>query len=215
MDRGRKALKAQGAESMETDKHYFIEGLFVIGLSIAAAFGFIWLASSGHRDDVLYRIHFSESVSGLAVGDSVKFRGVDVGAVKAMGIDPGDPRLVQVDVKLRKDAPVKIETKAMLKHKGLTGGVFIELEGGRADSKNLIAATPAGQIPEIPSEKSTLNTVLDQLPKVIEKFSSIETQTKKVLSDVGEVTGKIKEDPSLLLRRPKQNTNPQHEQRVQ
>jgi phospholipid/cholesterol/gamma-HCH transport system substrate-binding protein len=200
---------------METDKHYFIEGLFVIGLSVAAAFFFVWLASSGHRDDTLYRIHFSESVSGLAVGDSVKFRGVDVGTVKAMAVDPADPRLVRVDVKLRKDAPVKTETKAMLKHKGLTGGVFVELEGGGADSKNLIAATPAGQIPEIPSQKSTLNTVLDQLPKVIEKFSSIETQTKKVLSDVGEVSGKIKEDPSLLLRRPKQNSSPQHEQRAQ
>jgi phospholipid/cholesterol/gamma-HCH transport system substrate-binding protein len=200
---------------METDKHYFIEGLFVIGLSVAAAFFFIWLASSGHRDDMLYRIHFSESVSGLAVGDSVKFRGVDVGTVKAMALDPADPRLVRVDVNLRKDTPVKTETKAMLKHKGLTGGVFIELEGGSANSKSLIAATPAGQIPAIPSEKSTLNTVLDQLPKVIEKFSSIETQTKKVLSDVGEVTGKIKEDPSLLLRRPKQNNNPQHDQRAQ
>ncbi|TMH09964.1 MAG: hypothetical protein E6H65_14385 [Betaproteobacteria bacterium] len=43
----------------------------------------------------------------------------------------------------------------------------------------------------------------DQLPKVIEKFSALENQGKKVLSDVGEVTTKVKEDPSLLLRRPK------------
>jgi phospholipid/cholesterol/gamma-HCH transport system substrate-binding protein len=63
---------------METDKHYFIEGLFIIGLAVATAFFFVWLSSSGHSDDVLYRIHFNESVSGLSVGDSVKFRGVDV-----------------------------------------------------------------------------------------------------------------------------------------
>ena len=50
---------------METDRHYFIEGLFVIGLSVAAAFFFVWLSTSGHRDDVLYRIHFNESVSKL------------------------------------------------------------------------------------------------------------------------------------------------------
>jgi phospholipid/cholesterol/gamma-HCH transport system substrate-binding protein len=192
---------------METDKHYFIEGLFVIGFSVAATLFFIWLASSGHRDDVLYRIHFAESVSGLAVGDPVKYRGVDVGTVKTMAIDSADPRLVRIDVKLRKDAPVKTDTKATLKHKGVTGGVFIELDGGSPDVKTLVAATPPGQIPEIPSEKSSLSTVLDQLPKVIEKFSSIETQTKKVLSDVGEVASKVKENPSLLLRRPREKSS--------
>ena len=182
---------------METDRHYFFEGLFIIGLAVAAVLFFIWLTSAGHRDDVLYRIHFAESVSGLALGDPVKYRGVDVGTVKALAIDPADPRLVQVDVRLRKDAPIKTDTKATLKLRGITGVVFIELDGGSANAKSLLAATPEGQVPEIPSEKSNLSTVLEQLPIVIEKFSSIETQTKKVLTDVGEVTGKIKENPLL------------------
>ena len=70
---------------METDKHYFFEGLFIIGMAIAAALFSIWLVSTGHRDDVLYRIHFEESVSGLSVGDPVKFHGVNVGTVKTIG----------------------------------------------------------------------------------------------------------------------------------
>jgi phospholipid/cholesterol/gamma-HCH transport system substrate-binding protein len=184
---------------METDRHYFIEGLFVIVLSVAAVFFFVWLSTSGHRDDVLYRIHFNESVSGLALGDPVKFHGVDVGTVKVMTLDPADARKVQVDVKLRKEAPVKTDTKASLKLKGITGVVFIELTGGAPNAPTLVAATPDGQIPEIPSEKSSLTTVLDQLPRVIEKFSAIEDQTKKVVTDVGEVTGKIKENPLLRL----------------
>jgi phospholipid/cholesterol/gamma-HCH transport system substrate-binding protein len=184
---------------METDRHYFIEGLFVIGVSVAAAFFFVWLSTSGHRDDVLYRIHFNESVSGLALGDPVKFHGVDVGTVKVLTLDPADPRKVQVDVKLRKEAPVKTDTRASLRLKGITGVVFIELNGGAPNAQSLVAATPEGQIPEIPSERSSLTTVLDQLPKVIEKFSAIEDQTKKVVTDVGEVTGKIKENPLLRL----------------
>jgi phospholipid/cholesterol/gamma-HCH transport system substrate-binding protein len=191
---------------METDKHYFIEGLFVISFAVAAALFFVWVTSSGHRDDVLYRNHFAESVSGLALGDPVKFRGVDVGMVKSMAIDPADPRLVQVDVNLHKDAPVKTDTKASLKLKGFTGVVVIELNGGSVDAKSLLAATPAGQIPEIPSEKSSLSTVLDQLPKVIEKFSAIEDQSRKVLSDVSSLTTRLKENPSLLLFSPKEKT---------
>src|SRR5260221_11931823 len=111
---------------METDKHYFIEGMFIIGLSVAAALFAVWLAGKGHRDDVLYRIHFSDSVSGLALGDPVKHRGVDVGMVEAIITDPADPRRVQVDVKLGKDAPVKTETTASLNWKGITGVGFID-----------------------------------------------------------------------------------------
>lgn len=184
---------------METDKHYFIEGLFIIGLTAAAAFFFVWLSTTGHRDDVLYRIHFNESVSGLALGDPVKFRGVDVGTVKTMALDATDPRRVQVEVRLRKEAPVKTDTKASLKLKGITGVVFIELNGGSPGAKALAAVTPEGQVPEIASEPSSLASVLDQLPKVIEKFSAIEDQTKKVVTDVGEVTGKIKDNPLLRL----------------
>ena len=133
----------------------------------------------------------------------MKYRGVSVGTVKTMAIEPADTRLVRVDVSLRKDAPIRTDTKATLKLKGITGVVFIELDGGSPDAKMLLAATPANQIPEIPSEKGTLTTVLDELPKLIHKFSTIEDKTKKVVTDVGELTNKVKENPSLLLRRPK------------
>jgi phospholipid/cholesterol/gamma-HCH transport system substrate-binding protein len=191
---------------METDKHYFFEGLFIIGFSIAAVLFFVWLENTGHRDDVLYRIHFQESVSGLALGDSVKFHGVDIGTVKTMAIDTADPRLVQVDVSLRKDAPVKTDTKATLTLKGITGVVFIELDGGSANSQNLVAVTPQGRIPEIPSEKSGLAVVLEELPKLVHKFSAIEDQAKKVVTDIGGVTNKIKENPTVLLFKPKKKT---------
>ena len=45
--------------------------------------------------------------------------------------------------------------------------------------------------------------MLYELPKVVEKFSAIEDQLKKVVTSVGGVADKVKADPSLLLRRPK------------
>lgn len=187
---------------METDKHYFFEGLFIIVFSIAAALFAVWLGSSGRHDDVTYRIHFPDSVSGLTAGDTVKFRGVDVGTVKTMGIDPENSRLVRVDVRLRKDTPVKTDTRASLTLKGITGVVFIELNGGDPAAKTLLAVTPADQVPEIPSEKTGLNAMLDELPKLVKKFAAIEDQVKKVVTSVGSLTEKVKENPSLLLRRP-------------
>ena len=187
---------------METDKHYFFEGLFIIGFSIAAAIFAVWLGSSGHHDDVIYRIHFPDSVSGLTVGDPVKYRGIDVGTVKSMIIDPDNPRLVQVDVRLRKETPVKTDTRASLELKGITGVIFIELNGGDPAAKLLLAVTPPGKMPEIPSEKTGLKAMLDELPKLVDKFSAIGDQAKEVMTNVGALTNKVKANPSLLLRRP-------------
>jgi hypothetical protein len=68
----------------------------------------------------------------------------------------------------------------------------------------LIAVTPPGTIPEIPSEKTGLKAMLDALPKLVEKFSSIEDQVKKVVARVGGLTEKVNDNPSLLLRRPEE-----------
>jgi len=194
---------------MESDRHYFFEGLFIIVFVVAAAVFAVWLGSAGRHDDVLYRIHFADSVSGLTVGDAVKFRGVDVGTVKSMKTDPENEKLVLVEVRLHKDTPVKTDTRASLALKGITGVVYIELNGGAHDAQTLLAATPAGRVPEIPSEKTGLKAMLDELPKLVgkftalaEKFSGIEDQIKKVVTGVGALTDKVKENPSLLLRRP-------------
>lgn len=203
---------------METDKHYFLVGLFIIGFSVAAAFFSIWLVGAGHRDDVLYRIRFADSVSGMVVGDPVKYRGVDVGTVKTMGIDPADPRLVLVVVRLRKETPVKTDTKASLRLKGITGVVLVELSGGSPEAPSLLSVTSKDQIPEIPEEKSSLSAVLDQLPQTIKNFSDLEDQLKKLVSNkniaalsgaidevraaarnASELFANLKADPSQLL----------------
>ena len=182
------------------DKHYFFEGLFIIVFTVAGVLLFVWLGTFGYRDDVLYRIRFSESVTGLAVGEPVTFGGVDVGIVKTIKLDPDDPRIVQVDVKLHKDTPITTQTRATLKMKGITGALAIELISGNPKANSLISATSPGEVPVIPAEKSAFSSFFDELPKVMKRFSGIQIQTQKVLTDVAEVTKEVKEDPSLLLR---------------
>lgn len=184
---------------METDRHYFFEGLFLIGFSIAIAVFAVWLGKSGSRDDVSYRIHFAESVSGMSVGDLVKYHGVDVGAVKTIALGPDDPRKVEVDVSLRKDAPVKADTRATLRMKGITGVLYIELTGGNPESPALQSPTAEGGIPEIPSERSSIAEILEKLPKLIDKFSAVGDRANSVLADVKNVTTDVKENPSVLL----------------
>lgn len=191
---------------MEPDKRYLLEGLFIVVLSIAAAVTFVWLSKTGHRDDVLYRIRFEESVSGLAPGEPVKYHGVDVGVVKSLSLDTTDPRKVLVNATLRKDTPVKADTRATLKLKGITGVVYIELSGGSPDSPALVASTAPGEIPEIVAQKSELAHVIDRLPHILEQLGAIGVKTQSVLKDAGiaaknakEASAEIREDPSRLI----------------
>jgi phospholipid/cholesterol/gamma-HCH transport system substrate-binding protein len=214
---------------VESDKHYFIEGLFIIGVTIAAALFAVWLGSPGRTDDLVYRIRFADSVTGLSVGDPVKFHGVDVGNVRSMALDPADPRQVVVDVRLRKETPVKEDTRASLALKGITGTVLIELNGGAPEARSVASLTPAGRLPEIPAEQTGLKAMLDGLPDAVGKltstadkfaamaermtaaanrFNKVGQKTEQVVESVGELTEKVKEDPSLLLRRPKKKEEP-------
>jgi conjugal transfer/entry exclusion protein len=54
-------------------------------------------------------------------------------------------------------------------------------------------------VPESPAQKSSLASILDQLPKVIEKFSALEDRANKVVTDVGGLTRDLKENPSQLI----------------
>jgi len=189
--------------------NYAVVGGFVLVLGAALIAGVLWLASGGgsHTEYDLYLALAEESVAGLNVNAPVKYRGVDVGTVKSLIIDPDNSRLVRVEVRLRKDTPVKTDTRASLALKGLTGAVFIELNGGDPAAQTLLAVTPPGKLPEIPSEKTGLKAMLDDLPKLVEKFGALEDQVKKVVTNAGALTEKVKANPSLLLRSPKKESN--------
>jgi phospholipid/cholesterol/gamma-HCH transport system substrate-binding protein len=173
---------------METDKRYFLEGLFIVAIAAAAIAAFIWLGKTGQRDDVLYRIRFNESVSGLSVGEPVRLNGVNVGNVKSLSLDPEDARNVLVDVSLRRDAPIKTDTRATLRMKGFTGVMFVELSGGAPEEQKLVEATASGQTPLIPADKSTITNLTEALPKVLEGFADLQVKTSRVLGDVGVIT---------------------------
>ena len=168
---------------MENERHYFLVGLFVLGGVLAIFIFTIWLTATDDSKYQQYRIHFAESVSGLSNGSDVKFRGVKVGNVKSIIIDPKDSRLIEVDIQLLKSTPVKRDTKANLKLQGITGVVFIELSGGNTAEPNLANKENKNEIPEIQAEQSSLNALIDRVPILLDKISGSFDRFNKVLSD--------------------------------
>jgi phospholipid/cholesterol/gamma-HCH transport system substrate-binding protein len=168
---------------METDKNYFLVGLFVILLALAGIGFTLWLTSAGKEGYAHYRIRFAESVSGLKKESLVKFRGVNVGNVEDMTIDPENSKLILVDIRVHKSTPVKTDTTATLKLYGITGDVYIELNGGSEDAPILASKAEAGERPEIKAEPSSINAILNGLPRLLEKANHIADQIDKIFSD--------------------------------
>ena len=165
---------------METRANHLLVGGFVL-LFAAGLFGFvIWLAKfQGEVSLSTYKIVFEDSVSGLSIGNAVRYSGVRVGAVTEIKLDPEAPGKVVVLVELEDDVPIKRDTVASLELEGITGARYVLLSGGTTSAPVLTAE--GEEIPEIPSQPSALAKVLEGAPEVIANINLLLTRANTLL----------------------------------
>jgi phospholipid/cholesterol/gamma-HCH transport system substrate-binding protein len=169
---------------METKVNYTIVGAFVLLLGGLLVAGILWFASGGgfQKSYDLYLAIVDESVAGLSLSAPVKYRGVDVGKVKDIRLDPENPEKVQLLFAIERGTPVKEDTEAVLKTQGLTGIAYVELSGGSRESPALRAKT-AGGYPEIRTKPSLSARLENVLTTVLAKLDSTSDSVNKILSD--------------------------------
>jgi phospholipid/cholesterol/gamma-HCH transport system substrate-binding protein len=125
---------------MEPKVNYIVVGSFVALLGVAILAGILWLGKTDYRGSYdRYEAYMKESVAGLSVDSTVKYRGVDVGRVKAIALNPDNPEQVLLTLDIAHGTPVKADTMAVLETQGLTGLATINLTGGSRDAPALQA----------------------------------------------------------------------------
>lgn len=180
--------------------NYSLVGAFVLVLGAALIAAALWLASGGawQKKYELYQAIEDESVAGLNLNAPVKYNGVDVGKVRLIELDHGNPNRVNLLFAIEQGTPIKEDTIAVLKTQGLTGIAYVELSGGAMASPPLLA-TPGSHYPVIrtkPSLSARLENVLtnvltklDSTSNNINAILSVENQTalKNALADIATV----------------------------
>ena len=128
---------------METRVNQAVVGAFVLVLAAAGIAAVLWLGSGrlSRKEYGTYLAYFTESVSGLNLHAPVKYRGVAVGSVRQIALDPTNPERVRVVMEIQEGTPVKQDSVAILGVQGLTGIAYVELEGGSRESASLPART--------------------------------------------------------------------------
>lgn len=168
---------------METRASYVVVGTFVLAL-VAAAFGVVLFLTRTSFEDTprTYISYFTGSVTGLQVGSPVRYRGVPVGSVNDIRIDPTDVERVRVMMEIVQGTPIKTDTNSTLGLQGITGVAYIELTGGTRDSKPLTAVGDA-KIPVIQSKSSGIQKVLASAPELFERAVGITERLALILDD--------------------------------
>ena len=151
---------------MEPKVNYVVVGAFVVLLGATVLGVILWLGKTDYRGIYeRYYVYTRESVAGLSVDSTVKYRGVDVGRVKEVVLNPENSEEVRVTLDIVGGTPVKSDTEALLMTQGLTGLVTLNLTGGSRDAFPLTAS--AGQaypiIKSAPSLFGRLDRVLSQV----------------------------------------------------
>lgn len=171
--------------------NYPLVGAFVLVLGAVLVAGALWLASGGafRQKMDLYLAVMDESVAGLNLNAPVKYNGVDVGKVKAIQLDPTNPQRVNLLFAIKRDAPIKEDTIAVLKTQGLTGIAYVELSGGVIGSPPL-GILAGNQYPVIRTKPSLSARLENVLTNVLAKLDSTSNNLNAILSAENQVSFK-------------------------
>ncbi|NOD34452.1 MULTISPECIES: MlaD family protein [unclassified Ruegeria] len=162
---------------METRANYILIGAFTLA-GLLGAFGFfLWLAKFEVTRQYAYYDVLFDNVSGLSAAGGVSFNGLPVGQVISLNLDEDDPSKVRVRIEVDADIPITEETIAQLQSLGVTGVGYVELTGGSASAQRL------AQNSVIKSKRSTIQSLFEGAPKVLDEAVTLLESLNKVVDD--------------------------------
>ena len=166
---------------METRASYALVGAFVLGLIAAGVVFLLWVSGNGGRaGGIPMTVEFRQDVTGLNNGAVVRYRGIPVGTVRSIRLDPNNPELVLVGIVVRPDAQIYPDFVAAVEQQGLTGIPFIQLKrpapaARRADARPVAA----GAMPRtlrarrIPGTPTNLQRLIEEVPRAVVAFRTL------------------------------------------
>ncbi|MDY0051175.1 MAG: MlaD family protein [Aliarcobacter sp.] len=168
---------------MDTKISFFKIGMFIVIFTIALLGVIFWLGKYGFEKQKFdeYSIYFEESISGLNIGSSIKYKGFEVGSVNEIKINPDNSEEIQIDILIKKGTPIKEDNYAILGSLGITGLKYIELKGGTHESALLKVNEEGFKV--IPSKVSALTSLFDSTQDITTEVMLVLNQIRKVLDD--------------------------------
>jgi phospholipid/cholesterol/gamma-HCH transport system substrate-binding protein len=188
---------------MEPKVSYVVVGAFVAVFGAMLIVIVLWLVRGGPQKTYRgYYAYFGESVSGLTENSVVRYKGINVGRVRNMRLDPENPETVRLVLDIAEGTPIKEDTIASLAPQGLTGLAFVELGGGTRDSPPLTSSPgqpyPVIKIkPSVPLDQAaaTLMTNLNEIVSSLKELTDKESRAaiRQTMVNLADLTAALKQ----------------------
>jgi phospholipid/cholesterol/gamma-HCH transport system substrate-binding protein len=166
----------------------FKVGIFVIAGVLIGLSALVYLGASQYLKGAnTYVTFFKESVQGLQPDSVVKYRGVEVGRVRAIKVAP-DNTLIEVVMDIQFPGPLSADMTAQLKMVGITGIAYIELDrrvpGDPDQSPPLSFPADHPVIASRPSDISQLFSLVEDVVRQLRRidFKAIADQTQATMA---------------------------------
>ena len=169
---------------MENKAHALAAGIFVVVVTVLLVVLAAWLSrDTGQRD--VYEISTRETVTGLQSQAAVRYRGVDVGKVAAIGFDPKAQGNVLIRLEVDHDAPISKETFATLGFQGVTGLAFVQLDDTGKPAPRL-AQQDDGEPPRIPLQPGLIQKLTTKGEAVLDQVDQVTAKLNQMLGDANQ-----------------------------
>jgi len=125
---------------VENKARYTVVGLFLMLFSVAMVAFVLWQArfSLSEKKFFEYRIYSKNSIAGLKENSFVEYKGLVIGSIKKIGINPNNIEQIEIILKINQPEVIKKDSFAIIQSQGITGNKNIEIDGGSLDSESLI-----------------------------------------------------------------------------
>jgi phospholipid/cholesterol/gamma-HCH transport system substrate-binding protein len=152
-------------------------GIFVILGCLLGVVAIIWVgATSYFQKGETYISYFDESVQGLQLDSSVKYRGVEIGRVEQIRVAP-DNRLIGVVMKVNLRDDLQKNAVAQLKSAGITGIMFVDLDRKKPGEPDLSPRIEfPSEYPIIPTRPSEIQRLVAGINDIVAKFNQIDAK---------------------------------------
>lgn len=162
---------------MENRAHALAAGLFALILGTALLGALWWFSNEREpmRDLVLVA---RGDINGLGPQARVRYRGLAVGTVSAVRIDPHPPHDILVHVRVAQNLPLTRGTRATLGTMGVTGLAYVQLDDRGEDPVPLAGTADAP--PRIPLEPGLLDRIAERALAAVDRFDMVGTQVARM-----------------------------------
>lgn len=164
---------------MENKSHALAAGSFVLAMLALLVGLAVWLTRDT-RELRVYELSSSETVTGLQPQASVRYKGVNVGKVMAIGFDPQYRGHILIRIAIDERAPITQSTFATLGFQGITGLAFVQLDDS-GESKELLAAGTEPP-PRIAMRPSLMAKLTDRGEKILVHLEESSLRVNQLLN---------------------------------